>query len=256
VLNFPISGPADAARLHPRAGPGQGGAAEVNAAPRTLLAPAGRAIALAAGDVAGGAHDAQFPVDVYQTGSGTSSNMNANEVIATRRAGGPRSGGQRVHPNDHVNLGPEFQRRDSRPRSRWPVPGDGERLLPALRHLRKTIDRRAAKLGNIVKTGRTHLMDAMPLTMAQEIRRLVGATAIGARRLIDGQLKRLRRLPLGGTAIGTGINADPRFGAACLRRLVEGQRGEISKAGQPVRGPGRAGRRWNCPDSSTCWRWR
>jgi fumarate hydratase class II len=104
-----------------------------------------------------------------------------------------------------------------------------ERCCRRCEHLRKTIDRRAAALGNIVKTGRTHLMDAMPLTLAQEIRRLVGATG-NRRKAASRTLKRLRRLPLGGTAIGTGINADPRFGAVpappCRRR----HRGEISKA--------------------------
>jgi fumarate hydratase class II len=207
VQNFPISGlrmPRDFIRA---LGLIKAAAAETNAALGHLAPELARAIALAAGDVAAGNHDAQFPVDVFQTGSGTSSNMNANEVIATLAA---RAGGRPVHANDHVNLGQS---------SNDVVPSAinvaatlalRERLLPALRHLRKTIDRRAAKLGGVVKTGRTHLMDAMPMTLGQELSAWSAQLASAEARLLDTG-KRLQRLPLGGTAIGTGINADPRF---------------------------------------------
>ncbi|MCI1730144.1 MAG: class II fumarate hydratase [Chiayiivirga sp.] len=226
VQNFPISGlrmPRDFIRA---LGLIKAAAAEANAALGHLAPELARAIALAAGDVAGGAHDAHFPVDVFQTGSGTSSNMNANEVIATLAA---RAGGQRVHPNDHVNLGQS---------SNDVIPGaiqvaatlaTRERLLPALRHLRKTIDRRAAKLGNIVKTGRTHLMDAMPLTMAQEMGAWSAQLQSAQERLLD-TLKRLQRLPLGGTAIGTGINADPRFARRACAALSKASGAKFSKA--------------------------
>ena len=226
VQNFPISGlrmPRDFIRALCLI---KAAAAEANAALGHLAPELARAIALAAGDVAGGAHDEHFPVDVFQTGSGTSSNMNANEVIATLAA---RAGGQRVHPNDHVNLGQS---------SNDVVPGaiqvastlaTRERLLPALRHLRKTIDRRAAKLGNVVKTGRTHLMDAMPLTMAQEMGTWSAQLQSAEERLLD-TLKRLQRLPLGGTAIGTGINADPRFARRACTALSKASGAKFSKA--------------------------
>ncbi|HWU71601.1 MAG TPA: class II fumarate hydratase, partial [Pseudoxanthomonas sp.] len=163
---------------------------------------------------------AHFPIDVYQTGSGTSSNMNANEVIAhlASRAGRARA----VHPNDHVNLGQssnDVVPTAIRVSAQLAVVED---LLPALKHLRRTIDRRGRSLSKVVKTGRTHLMDAMPLTFAQEFSAWSAQLASAEARLGDS-LKRLRRLPLGGTAIGTGINADPRFGkrvAAELSKLT------------------------------------
>jgi fumarate hydratase, class II len=217
VQNFPISGlrmPRDFIRA---LGLIKAAAAETNAALGLLDPELARAISMAAGDVAGGSHDAQFPVDVFQTGSGTSSNMNANEVIATLAA---RAGGRPVHPNDHVNLGQSSN--DVIPASIQvsAVLATRERLLPALRHLRKTIERRAAKLGGVVKTGRTHLMDAMPLTLGQELSTWA-AQLRSAEDRIAPSLERLQRLPLGGTAIGTGINADPRFAkraAAALSR--------------------------------------
>ena len=219
VENFPISG-----RPLPRGfiralGLIKAAAAQVNAAQGQLPKAQAAAIGKAALDVAAGQHDAQFPIDVFQTGSGTSSNMNANEVIATlaNRAGaaGSRS---RIHPNDHVNLSQS---------SNDVIPtairisaqlAVIEALLPALKHLRRTIERRGKSLGKITKTGRTHLMDAMPLTFGQEF----GAWAaqlLSAQARIEDTLKRLRRLPIGGTAIGTGINADPRFGKAMAKAL-------------------------------------
>jgi fumarate hydratase class II len=215
VQNFPISGwrmPRDFIRA---LGLIKAAAAETNVALGHLPPALGRAIALAAGDVAGGNHDAHFPVDVFQTGSGTSSNMNANEVIATLAA---RAGGTAVHANDHVNLGQSSNDVVPSAIQVAAVLATRERLLPALRHLVKSIDRRAAKLGGVVKTGRTHLMDAMPLTLAQEL----GAWAAQLRSAderIEDSLKRLARLPLGGTAIGTGINADPRFARRAVAAL-------------------------------------
>ncbi len=222
VENFPISG-----RPMPRGfiralGLIKAAAAEVNAGLDLLPQRTERAIRRAALDVAEGRHDAQFPIDIYQTGSGTSSNMNANEVIATlaSRSGG---GGKRgVHPNDHVNLGQSSN--DVVPTA-IRVSAElaiAEELLPALRHLHKTIDRRGRALRRVVKTGRTHLMDAMPLTFEQEFSAW-SAQLKSAEQRIEDSRKRLRRLPLGGTAIGTGINADPRFGprvAKVLSRLA------------------------------------
>src|SRR5690606_13375220 len=154
----------------------------------------------AANAVAAGEHDAHFPVDVFQTGSGTSSNMNANEVIATLAT---RAGRRAVHPNDHVNLGQssnDVVPTALRVSAQLAVVED---LLPALKQLRRSIDRKGRSLAKVVKTGRTHLMDAMPVTFAQEFGAWSAQLASAEARLAD-TLKRLRRLPIGGTAIGTG----------------------------------------------------
>ena len=214
VDNFPISG-----RPMPRGfiralGLVKAAAAEVNGGFGLLPQAQAASIRKAALAVAQGAYDAQFPIDIFQTGSGTSSNMNANEVIATL-ASRPRA---RVHPNDHVNLGQSSN--DVIPTAiriaaQLAVVED---LLPALKHLRSAIERRARALQRVTKTGRTHLMDAMPLTFGQEF----GAWAAqlqSAQARIEDSLKRMRRLPIGGTAIGTGINADPRFGKAMAKAL-------------------------------------
>ena len=184
-------------------------AAEVNASLGLLESPQADAIATAARAVASGVHDAEFPVDVFQTGSGTSSNMNANEVIATLAS----RAGTAVHPNDHVNLGQSSN--DVVPTAIRVAAGLAciEDLLPALDHLRAAIDAKASEGASIVKTGRTHLMDAMPLTFGQEFGAWSAQLASARLRIVD-TLVRVQRLPIGGTAIGTGINADPRFAAA------------------------------------------
>jgi fumarate hydratase class II len=215
VDNFPISG-----RPMPRGfiralGLIKAAAAAVNADLGLLPKGVAKAIRDAAMEVADGAHDAHFPIDVYQTGSATSSNMNANEVIATLAK---RAGGKAVHPNDHVNLGQSSNDvipTAIRASAQLAVVED---LLPALKHLRKTIDARAKAFGKVVKTGRTHLMDAMPLTIAQEFGAWSSQLASAQARIEDA-LKRLRRLPIGGTAIGTGINTDPRFGKSMAKAL-------------------------------------
>ena len=215
VQNFPISGRPMPREFIRALGLVKAAAAEVNGGVGLLGKGAAAAIRKAALAVADGEFDAQFPIDVFQTGSGTSSNMNANEVIA---ALANRAGKAKVHPNDHVNLGQS---------SNDVIPtairvsaqlATVESLLPALKHLRRTIDRRARSLGKITKTGRTHLMDAMPLTFAQEFGAW-SAQLDSAQARIEDALKRLRRLPIGGTAIGTGINADPRFGKAMAKAL-------------------------------------
>jgi fumarate hydratase class II len=215
VQNFPVSG-----RPMPRGfiralGLVKAAAAEVNGNLGLLPATRAAAIRKAALEVAAGDHDAHFPIDIYQTGSGTSSNMNANEVIASLAS---RSGRVRVHPNDDVNLGQSSNDvipTAIRVSAQLAVVED---LLPALKHLRSTINRRGRTFSRLAKTGRTHLMDAMPLTFGQEF----GAWAaqlVSAQERLEDCLKRLRRLPIGGTAIGTGINADPRFGKAMARAL-------------------------------------
>ncbi|MGY0557024.1 class II fumarate hydratase [Lysobacter sp. A421] len=216
VENFPISG-----RPMPRGfiralGLVKAAAAQVNG--DLGLLPKGRSAAIrkVALSVAGGEFDAQFPIDVFQTGSGTSSNMNANEVIATLASRSVR--GKAVHPNDDVNLGQSSN--DVIPTALRVSAqlATVESLLPALKHLRRVIDRRGKALGKITKTGRTHLMDAMPLTFGQEFGAW-SAQLASAQARIEDALKRLRRLPIGGTAIGTGINADPRFGKAMAKAL-------------------------------------
>jgi len=173
------------------------------------------AIMEAATSIAGGAHADQFPIDRYQTGSGTSSNMNANEVVAHVAAGASKLP---IHPNDHVNLGQSSNDVVPTALRVMAVLGAKHELLPALIHLRKAIDKRAKSLGKTVKTGRTHLMDAMPLTFAQEFGAW-SAQLASAQARIEDSLKRVRRLPIGGTAIGTGINAHPKFGKGVAKAL-------------------------------------
>ncbi|HVJ36544.1 MAG TPA: class II fumarate hydratase [Stenotrophomonas sp.] len=220
VQNFPVSGQPMPRGFIRALGLIKGAAAQVNAELGLLPKGVAKAVQQAAQEVAEGRHDAHFPIDVYQTGSGTSSNMNANEVIATLAT---RAGKAKVHPNDHVNLGQS---------SNDVIPtairvsaqlASVEQLLPALKHLRKTIDKRGKGLAKVVKTGRTHLMDAMPLTFQQEFGAW-SAQIASAEARIEDSLKRLRRLPLGGTAIGTGINADPRLGSK-VAKLLSGSTG-------------------------------
>lgn len=166
------------------------------------------AIKHTADDVADGIYDDQFPVDIFQTGSGTSTNMNANEVIATAAT---RDSGLEIHPNDHVNMSQS---------SNDVIPTTihvsatieiSEQLLPALRYLTEILDRKAQQLNHIVKTGRTHLMDAMPITLGQEISVWSDQIRICIERIEDS-LERLHALPQGGTAVGTGINCHADFG--------------------------------------------
>ena len=215
VANFPVSGLRMPRQFIRSLGLIKWAAAATNHDLGFLSADMANAIKSAAMDVAEGRHDDQFPVDVFQTGSGTSSNMNANEVIANLAT---RIHGAKIHPNDHVNMGQS---------SNDVVPSAihvsaalaaTESLLPALDHLAGTIERRAQALSGIVKTGRTHLMDAMPLRFDQELSGW--ATQIRADyQRIAAVLSRLSGLAQGGTAVGTGINAHPEFGvrvAACL----------------------------------------
>jgi fumarate hydratase class II len=223
VDNFPVSGTPMPRGFIRALGLIKAAAAQVNGSLGLLGKAEAAAIRIAALEVASGEHDPQFPIDVFQTGSGTSSNMNANEVIATLATGlasAKRKSPRTIHPNDHVNLGQS---------SNDVIPtairvsaqlGCEELLLPALAHLRATIDKRARALSGVVKTGRTHLMDAMPLTLEQELGAWSSQLSSAQARIEDA-LKRLRRLPIGGTAIGTGINADPRFGKAMAKALGE-----------------------------------
>jgi fumarate hydratase class II len=215
LQNFPISGITLPRAFIRALALLKAAAAKVNAELGHLDPTPARAIRDAALQVAAGEHDAQFPLDVFQTGSGTSSNMNANEVIAhlAHRAGAPG-----IDPNDHVNMGQSSN--DAIPTAIHvaAVLEVHERLLPSLKHLRATIRRRAKALRNTVKTGRTHLMDAMPLTLGQELGGWAAQIDSAIARIKDSE-KRLRQLAVGGTAVGTGINADPRFGKAVAAEL-------------------------------------
>ena len=232
VQNFPISG-----RPMPRGfiralGLVKAAAAEVNAGLGLLPKGVAKAVQTAANEVARGEHDAHFPIDVYQTGSGTSSNMNANEVIATLAS---RAGKAQVHPNDHVNLGQSSN--DVIPTAIRVAAqlAAVEDLLPAIRHLRKTVDAKGRALGKVVKTGRTHLMDAMPLTFGQEFSAW-SAQLRSAQARIEDSLKRVRRLPIGGTAIGTGINAHPKFGKGVAKALAAATGARFEQAGNTFEG--------------------
>ena len=212
VENFPISGWRMPRPFIRALGLIKAAAADANGELGEIAAASAQAIASAAEAVASGDHDDQFPVDVFQTGSGTSTNMNANEVIAALAA----QAGTDVHPNDDVNRGqssndviPSAIRVSSALELK-------ETLLPALSQLVKTINRRARELGKVVKTGRTHLMDAMPLTFGQELGAWSAQLESSIERLKQTQ-PRLQQLPLGGTAVGTGINAHKNFGQrACV----------------------------------------
>jgi fumarate hydratase class II len=167
-------------------------------------------------EVANGAFDAHFPIDVFQTGSGTSSNMNANEVIAYLSS----RDGLDVHPNDHVNMGQSSNDVIPTAIHLSATLEITERLLPAILHLRQTINRRAVELKDVVKTGRTHLMDAMPITLGQELSAWSAQLdAVDSR--INDSLVRLRQLPQGATAVGTGINTPNGFSVLVASKLSE-----------------------------------
>lgn len=218
VENFPVSGLTMPRQFIRALGLIKATAAEVNRDLGLLDADLTAAIVEAAEAVAQGEHDTQFPVDVFQTGSGTSSNMNANEVIARLASGSVGEGS--VHPNDHVNMGQSSN--DVIPTAIHVSAALGvhEALLPALAHLQSVIDRRAGELDDVTKTGRTHLMDAMPVTLGQELGGWSSQIASGRERLAES-LQRVLELAQGGTAVGTGINAHPEFGSHFAARLSE-----------------------------------
>lgn len=217
VQNFPISGLAMPRAFIRALGLIKSAAAAVNQDLGLLDAKLAAAIQAAAGEVAQGQHDAQFPIDVFQTGSGTSSNMNANEVIAHLAS---QQGGSAVHPNDHVNMGQSSN--DVIPTAIHVSAAlqVHEQLLPALTQLAETLERKAAETDTVIKTGRTHLMDAMPVRLGQEISGWAQQVRNGIAR-VEAVLPRLHRLAQGGTAVGTGINAHPEFGARMAATLAE-----------------------------------
>jgi len=220
VANFPVSGLRMPPAFIQAVARIKRGAAQINAELGLLDAVRAQAIRQAAGEIIDGQHADQFPVDVFQTGSGTSTNMNLNEVIATLAS---RHAGLAVSPNDHVNLGQSSN--DTIPTAIHlsAALACHQQLLPALALLSATVKRRADECAGVVKTGRTHLMDAMPLTLAQELSGWAWQIDNGQER-IEAALPRLYRLAQGGTAVGTGINAHPEL-ATRLIAVLAGETG-------------------------------
>ena len=214
VDNFPISGMPMPRQFIRALGLIKSAAAQANADLGHLAKNKAKVIRKQAERVAAGEFDRHFPIDVFQTGSGTSSNMNANEVIAHLCD----AAGTKVHPNDDVNNGQSSN--DVIPTAIQVSAslGVSEQLLPALAQLKSTLDKRAKELKKVAKTGRTHLMDAMPVTFGQELGGWAAQIHSNIERLGDA-LKRTRRLPQGGTAVGTGINADAQLGPRICAEL-------------------------------------
>lgn len=216
VENFPVSGLTVAPGLIHALGAIKAAAAEVNGSLGVIDPSVASAIAAAASEVAAGDHDAEFPIDVFQTGSGTSTNMNANEVIA----GLARDrGGVDVHPNDHVNASQSSN--DVFPSAIHVAAAVAttHELLPALDHLAAALSAKADENADVVKAGRTHLMDATPVTLGQELAGYAAQVAAGRDR-IAATLPRVGELPLGGTATGTGLNAPSGFAGSVVSLLA------------------------------------
>ncbi|MDG1461925.1 MAG: class II fumarate hydratase [Gammaproteobacteria bacterium] len=217
VNNFPISGLTMPRAFIKALGLIKYATAGANSELGLMTSTVAKAIQVAARDVADGKYDEHFPVDVFQTGSGTSSNMNTNEVISNLAS---VNSGSKVHPNDHVNMGQSSN--DVIPTAVHVSAAIeiNDKLLPALRHLHEVITAKADELADVVKTGRTHLMDAMPLTMGQELNAWASQIQHGIDR-IESSMPRLLALAQGGTAVGTGINAHPKFGVKVATILRE-----------------------------------
>jgi len=215
VNNFPISGLTMPRAMIRALGLIKQNAAEVNFDLNLMDEKMKNAIFQAAGEVAEGKHDDQFPIDIFQTGSGTSSNMNSNEVIANLAT---KILGSKVHPNDHVNMGQSSN--DVIPTAIHVAAymETTEKLLPSLEHLHKTIQKKAEENKDVVKTGRTHLMDAMPVRVSQELSGWASQVKHGIDR-INATLPRVVELAQGGTAVGTGINAHPEFAGRIADKL-------------------------------------
>jgi fumarate hydratase class II len=215
VQNFPISGTVLEGEHVKAMARVKAAAAKVNADLGVITAEQGDAIRAAAAEIVGGEHLDHFPIDVFQTGSGTSSNMNMNEVLASLA----QRAGVDVHPNDHVNASQSSN--DTFPTSIHVAASSAtvERLVPALDHLAGTLEAKAAEFADVVKSGRTHLMDATPVMLGQELGGYAAAMRFGIERL-ESSLPRVAELPLGGTAVGTGINTPEGFAEQVIAELA------------------------------------
>src|SRR5947209_8630513 len=222
VENFPVSGERVPASVIHWLGRIKAAAARTNAELGKLDESIAEQVAAAGDEVAHGQHDDQFPIDVFQTGSGTSSNMNANEVVATLA-------GDRAHPNDHVNMGQSSNDVFPSAVHLAALAESTDKLLPALERLEASLERKSEEFADVVKAGRTHLMDAVPVTLGQEFGGYATQVRLGADR-VRGTLPRVGQIPLGGTATGTGLNTHPAF--------AEGVRAHLREAtGLPIEGP-------------------
>src|SRR5580693_4130394 len=211
VENFPISGETVPVSVIHWLARIKGAAAAVNAELGLLPKRTATRIEKAAGEIAAGEHDSQFPIDVFQTGSGTSTNMNANEVIAKLAGAG-------VHANDHVNMGQSSN--DVFPSAVHLAALDvaQNELLPALKQLERSFAKKAKSFQNVVKAGRTHLMDAVPVTLGQEFAGYAAQMTLAQER-VQTALVHVGQSPLGGTATGTGLNTHPKFAEKVRARL-------------------------------------
>jgi fumarate hydratase class II len=225
VANFPVSGHPIPVPVIRWLGRIKATAARVNADLGLLDQDLADRIAAAGDEVANGQHDDQFPVDVFQTGSGTSSNMNANEVIANLA-------GEGVHPNDHVNMGQSSNDVFPSAVHLAALSEAQDHLLPALAKLQKSFERKSAEFSEIVKAGRTHLMDAVPVTLGQEFGGYAAQLRLGGER-VSSALPRVAQVPLGGTATGTGLNTHPEFAARVRDRI----KADTGVAAQPPADP-------------------
>jgi len=230
VDNFPISGETVPASVIHWLGRIKGASARANAELGKLDPEIADAIAKAADAVAAGEYDNQFPIDVFQTGSGTSSNMNANEVIAALA-------GAKVHPNDHVNMGQSSN--DVFPSAVHLAALDQatNELLPALKQLERSLTRKAKKFEDVVKAGRTHLMDAVPVTLGQEFSGYAAQIRLAQER-IEAALVHVRQIPLGGTATGTGLNTHPKFAEKARKQLTKETKLKIDAPADPFEAQG------------------
>ena len=230
VENFPVSGQPIPAPVVHWLGRIKAAAARVNAELGLLDADIAERIASAGDAIAEGDHDDQFPVDVFQTGSGTSSNMNANEVIANLAGDG-------THPNDHVNMGQSSN--DVFPSAVHLAALDETThdLLPAMDELASALERKAEEFADVVKAGRTHLMDAVPVTLGQEFGGYAAQVRLGTER-VRGTLARVGQIPLGGTATGTGLNTHSEFAQRVRTKLSEATGLEISEPADPFEAQG------------------
>ena len=220
VENFPISGTTlEPAHIRAMAQV-KAAAAKVNAELGVIDRQMAQAIVDAAEEVAAGTYDDHFPIDVFQTGSGTSSNMNMNEVLATLASKDEAAAPNGVHPNDHVNASQSSN--DTFPTSIHVAATSSttQQLIPALDHLATALERKAAEFKDVVKSGRTHLMDATPVMLGQEFGGYAAAVRFGIERL-EASLPRVAELPLGGTAVGTGINTPEGFAARVIEELAD-----------------------------------
>jgi fumarate hydratase class II len=230
IDNFPVSGERVPVPVVRWLGRIKAAAARTNAALGKLDAQLAERIAQAGDAVADGLHDDQFPIDVFQTGSGTSSNMNANEVIAALA-------GEGAHPNDHVNMGQSSNDVFPSAVHLAALAEATDRLLPALGTLEASLARKADEFADVVKAGRTHLMDAVPVTLGQEFAGYAAQIGLGQER-VKAALPRVAQIPLGGTATGTGLNTHPDFAAGVRAKLSEATGLAVSAPADPFEAQG------------------